>query len=174
MLNISGSGNCNEAEKSKDEYFTEPRISIRVRSSGVEPRGCDCGNAYDDQPPRRHGGQSQTSDRGKRKRGKRGSFDGFRRNKPPAHESRRPNPNTDVIGSSDAVAVVIREVHAELQGERHEERKYGSAPSNIPSSQRGRSSADRYRYHRSGKGSGPSSSEPHPPAGRNRCGALDA
>ena len=108
-----------QPEEDEDEELAEPGVAVRTRPARVAPGCQDARHADGEEPPRGRRGEDESSDGGDTEGDEGGTLDRTWWGQPGRNESHRSDPG--VVGATDAVAVVIGVVHADLEGEAHDE-----------------------------------------------------
>ena len=108
-----GAGGGYDAEEDEHEQLTEPHISVRFRTTGVEPGRGDGAAPDGDQPPTRRGRQHQPRGGGDTKGRERRPFDRLWGHQPRGHQPR--GADATGVGAPNPVGVVVGVVRADLQ-----------------------------------------------------------
>ncbi len=166
-----------ETEEHKHEHLPETEIAVGGGPSRVTPPSGDADHADGDQPPRDHRRESKAGSARdpKGQQGRSADMTGWN---PASDEPQRTDPI--VVGAPNSVAVVVRVVHRDLQGEAHHERERDRDERHaltIGQRPRGRR-PDRHRHDRGRQRARPSPERPESPTARQislwwgrRCGA---
>ena len=126
-----------EAEEHEHEQLAQPEVAVRAWAAGVEPGRGDRRDADDEQPPRRRRRPApEPATAATPKATNAARFTAPRRGQPGGDEPNRPD--AVVVGAAHAVAVVVGVVHADLQGQAHDERRRPPATSTDPARPRRR------------------------------------
>lgn len=108
-----------ESEEDEDEQLTETGVAVGRWTTGIEPASCDGRGPDEKQPRSRDQSQNCPSSCGNEKTRHGRSSHSLRGRHLPGHES--DGPDSPVVCPSDAVAVVIRVIHPDLERHTHRE-----------------------------------------------------
>ncbi len=127
-LHVGGAGRGDDAEEHEHEELAEAGVAVGPRASRVEPPGGDGQGTDHEQLPAHGHGQRQARHTGDAERGERRELHRPGLGQALPDEAHRTDALGVVVGAPDAVAVVVGEVGAHLQGERHDQGGRGAPP----------------------------------------------
>ena len=131
MLHVGRSRGCHEPEEDEDEELAEPEVAIGPGAARIGPARQTAQESERNEPPGDAGREDEPGDPGDCERDECGDLDLPDGGESTGNQSHRPD--ALLVGSTNAVGVVVHVVRADLDPQRNQEHERGVQPREISS-----------------------------------------